>query len=85
MTSEINLLDGPARAESIALWLEHLADVLTERARGDPLLGHHHQRSATLYRARASDIRADLDLPDPAPHTDPNWRPPKAALEPAAL
>lgn len=58
------------RGEFTAHWLEGLADSHIARAVRDITHADFHRGVATLYRARASDVRAGLDLPDlvdPAP------------------
>ena len=57
------------RGEHTARWLERLADA-HEAASTDETKREHnlfHGGTAILYRARATDIRAGLDLADDAP------------------
>ena len=51
------------RGESVAKWLENLADIHDERGKDDMQNAPYHRGIATLYRARASDVRAELDIP----------------------
>jgi hypothetical protein len=48
--------------ESIALWLERMADAHEKKRKSDPKFEKFHDLTATIYRARASDIRAGLDV-----------------------
>ncbi len=48
--------------ESIANWLEELANRHEERGENDIQDRHYHRGTAILYRARANDIRAELDV-----------------------
>lgn len=57
-------LDGDQRAESIAVWLEGLAEAAERRAIVGP--GKHHDSftgQAAFARGAASGVRAGLDLP----------------------
>lgn len=59
------------RGEFTAHWLEGLADSHIARAVRDITHADFHRGVATLYRARASDVRAGLDLPDLVDLVDP--------------
>lgn len=48
--------------ESIARWLDDLANRHEERGEKDLQDRHYHRGTAILYRARANDIRAGLDV-----------------------
>lgn len=56
-------MTGDQRAENIAVWLEGLAAALDRRAKADPTMAADYTGAAAAYRARASDIRAGIDLP----------------------
>lgn len=60
----LSITSSAERGEFIAHWLEGLADSHTARASRDIIHRDFHRGVATLYRARASDVRAGLDLPD---------------------
>lgn len=53
------------RGESIAQWLENLADLSEQRGDQKPLDRHYYRGIAVLYRARATDVRAALDVATP--------------------
>ncbi|SKB63146.1 hypothetical protein [Sphingopyxis flava] len=48
--------------ESIAYWLERLADKHEARGETDLENRHYHRGTAIIYRARANDIRAEIDV-----------------------
>ena len=48
--------------ESIVAWLEDLADKHDARGEKDFENRHYHRGTAILYRARANDIRAAIDV-----------------------
>ncbi len=48
--------------ESIAHWLDQLADRHDARGELDLENRHYHRGTAILYRARANDIRAEIDV-----------------------
>lgn len=52
------------RGESIARYLETLAERHTVKAETDLPNMHYHRGTAILYRARAADVRAGLDIAD---------------------
>lgn len=52
------------RGEFTAAWLEDLAASCTTRAERDMIHADFHRGVAIIYRARAADVRAGLDLPD---------------------
>ena len=53
------------RGESVARWLEGLADHCEYYGEHKPLDRHYYRGIAILYRARATDVRAALDIPSP--------------------
>lgn len=52
------------RGEFVAAWLEALADSCAACAERDMIHADFHRGVAIIYRARASDVRAGLDLPE---------------------
>ncbi len=54
------------RGESVARYLEQLAEKHTARGEVDIQERDYHRSIATLYRARATDVRAELDVPSPS-------------------
>ncbi|WOF44302.1 hypothetical protein KNJ79_05065 [Sphingopyxis indica] len=48
--------------ESIANWFEQLADKHDARGERDLENRHYHRGTAIIYRARANDIRSEIDL-----------------------
>lgn len=53
------------RGESVAQWLENLALLSEQYGDRKPLDRHYYRGIALLYRARATDIRAALDIATP--------------------
>jgi len=49
---------------SIIHWLERLADRHEAKAKSDSQHAAYHRHTATLYRARVSDIAAEVDIQD---------------------
>ena len=58
----------PDNRPSIIAYIEARADRHDVRARTDSRYEHYHRGTATLFRALANDIRAELDLTDPVMH-----------------
>ena len=59
----LNEMTAAVRGEHTATWLETLADAHERRAVDDPLNESFHRGIAILYRARANDVRAGMDIP----------------------